>query len=211
VEHFRDRLKLPPDKFVIVPNGAQLPDSTFAHQTRSDGELIVSVGRLERYKGHHRVIAALPSVLAHRPDARLRIVGSGPYEPVLLQLARDLEVHERVEIGAISGSDRQGMASLLSEAALVTLLSDYESQGIAVMEALKFKRPVLVTDTSALREMAERGLVRSVSLQSGPQQVAQAILEQLDRPLIPPDVHIPSWDDCAEQLLSVYEDVIGST
>jgi glycosyltransferase involved in cell wall biosynthesis len=79
------------------------------------------------------------------------------------------------------------------------------------MEALKFKRPVLVADTSALREMAERGLVRSVSLQSGPQQVAQAILEQLDRPLIPPDVHIPSWDDCAEQLLSVYEDVIGST
>ena len=44
------------------------------------GPLIVSVGRLEHYKGHHRVIAALPHVQSrHYPSARLLILGSGPY------------------------------------------------------------------------------------------------------------------------------------
>ena len=32
-----------------------------------DPDLIASPGRLERYKGHDRVIAALPHILAHRP------------------------------------------------------------------------------------------------------------------------------------------------
>jgi len=42
--------------------------------------LIVSGGRLERYKGHHRAIAALPELIRRVPDARLYVVGTGPYE-----------------------------------------------------------------------------------------------------------------------------------
>lgn len=209
-EWFRRQLRLPSDKFVIIPNGAQLPESTDQMQTQLHETLIVSVGRLERYKGHQRVIAALPHVLAHKPEVRLRVVGSGPYESALTQLAMELGVSERVEIGAIASHDRQRMASVLSRAALVTLLSDYESQGIAVMEALKFKRPVLVSNTTALEELAERGLARSIALDSTPQDVARAILGQLDQPLIPADIDIPSWDDCAARLLAVYQDVVRS-
>jgi glycosyltransferase involved in cell wall biosynthesis len=43
----------------------------------------VSCGRLERYKGHHRVIEALPLVQQTVPDATLHILGSGPYEKEL--------------------------------------------------------------------------------------------------------------------------------
>jgi glycosyltransferase involved in cell wall biosynthesis len=209
-EWFGKQLRLPPDRFVIIPNGAQLPDAILMTQTQTDETLIVSVGRLERYKGHQRVIAALPFVLAQRPDVRLRIAGSGPFEPALRRLASELGVAGHVEIRAVSGDDRYGMAELLSSAALVTLLSDYESQGIAAMEALTFKRPVLVTDTSALSELAQRGLARAIPLTSTDEQTATAILRQLTEPLIPPDMQLPSWDACASQLLDLYLSVTGS-
>jgi glycosyltransferase involved in cell wall biosynthesis len=209
-EFFRARLRLPRERFVVIPNGAHLPEAPVVETAPGNGPLIVSVGRLERYKGHQRVIAALPHVLAHRPDARLRIVGSGPFESALRQLARELGVADQVEIGALPASDRTGMATILAEASLVTLLSEYESQGIAVMEAIQLKRPVLVTDASALHELVERGLAGKVPVQSTPRQVAAAILEQFDRPLIPPDVTMPTWDDCAGQLLNLYQAVVRS-
>jgi glycosyltransferase involved in cell wall biosynthesis len=205
---YGSRLRLPSDRFVFIPNGADLARAPEAPPAPIDGTLIVSVGRLERYKGHHRVIAALPEVLNRRPDARLRIVGAGPYEPDLRRLAHNLGVLDRVEIGPIPPTDRQGMAATLAGAALVTLLSDYETHPIAAIEALALGRPVLVTHTSGLGELADRGLARSVPLGSSPTEVASAMLEQLRHPLVPAAVDLPSWDDCAAKLLQLYHIVI---
>ena len=90
IGHFGERLHLPPERFALIPNGSDLPRVS----PRSDadeapaGPLIASIGRLERYKGHHRLIAALPLILAAQPDARLWIAGTGPYEDALRALAR---------------------------------------------------------------------------------------------------------------------------
>lgn len=204
---YSSRLRLPLDRFVFIPNGADLAPAPQEAPAPSGGALIVSVGRLERYKGHQHAIAALPAVLKQRPDAHLRIVGGGPYEPELRRLAHKLGVSAHVEIGPIPPTDRQGMAALLSRAALVALLSDYETHPIAALEALALARPVLVTHTSGLGELADHGLARSVPLGSSPAQIAGAILEQLRRPLVPAPIDLPSWDDCAGQLLQLYRTI----
>jgi glycosyltransferase involved in cell wall biosynthesis len=202
------RLRLPRERFAFIPNGADLAFTAQPPAAPSDGTLIVSVGRLERYKGHHHAIAALPEVLKRRPDVRLRIVGAGPYESDLRRLAHKLGVLDRVEIGPIPPTDRQGMAATLSSAALVTLLSDYETHPIAAIEALALGRPVLVTHTSGLGELADRGLAQSVPLDSSAAQVASAMLEQLRQPLVPGSIDLPSWDDCAAKLLQLYHMII---
>jgi glycosyltransferase involved in cell wall biosynthesis len=206
-DFFQQRLRLPVEKFVVIPNGAQhlpsLPD-TQRREERGDGPLIVSVGRLERYKGHQRVIAALPKVLEHCPDARLLIVGHGPYEATLRKLACRLRVADHVEIRGIPAGDGDGMARAFSQASVVTLLSEHEGQGIAALEALALRRPVLVATTSALRELVERGLAVGVPLNSAPEEVAAAILEQLQAPRVPAQVTLPSWDSTCDQLLEVY-------
>ena len=46
-------------------------------------------------------------------------------------------------------------------------------------------------------------------LGSSPAQVASAILEQLRRPLTPARIDLPSWDDCATNLLQLYHLVTG--
>jgi glycosyltransferase involved in cell wall biosynthesis len=209
-EFFRQSLRIPAERFSLIPNGAYLPTGSAPSPAERDSTLIVSVGRLERYKGHHRVIASLPLLIRKYPRVHLRIVGSGPYEASLRQLAYDLEVDDRVEIRPISAKDREGMASVLMGAALVILLSDYEAQGISVMEALALGRPVLVADSTALRELATSGLARATPLGGTAEEVAAAILDQLHEPLIPTNAQLPTWDACASDLLALYHRAINS-
>ncbi|MDQ2787897.1 MAG: glycosyltransferase [Chloroflexota bacterium] len=205
--YFRRKLRLPEERFVVVRNGSYLPRSADVPVRAHDGPLILSVGRLERYKGHHRVIAALPTVLAQFPDARLQIIGAGPYEQQLHRMAARLGVADRTEIRAIPPGEREQMAALLGQADLVTLLSDYEAHPVSVMEALALGRSVLVADTSGLSELAQQGLVRAIPVRSTPDAVGRAILEQLRAPVIPTETRIPTWDDCADELFALYQSV----
>lgn len=208
-DFFSKSLGIDRQKFVVVPNGAHLP--TLDHPVEPEPyPFIVSSGRLERYKGHQHVIEAFPKVLEKRPDARLRIAGTGAYEPELQALVAELGLGDKVEIKAVPATNRQGMAELLSRASLVVLFSEYEAHPLAVMEALSLKRPVLVADTSGLSEIAERGLARAVPLESGSDQLAEAILEQLDNPLVVGDIKLSTWEDCAAQLLDVYQRVLSA-
>ncbi|NJR12906.1 glycosyltransferase [bacterium] len=206
-DFFSESLDIDRSRFVVVPNGAHLPKLDHAVEP-APYPLIVSSGRLERYKGHHHVIAAFAKLLQRRADARLRIAGTGSYEPELEQLVTELGIQDKVEIKAIPATNRQGMAELLSRASLVVLFSEYEAHPLAVMEALSLKRPVLVADTSGLSELAQRGLVRALPLECGPQALADAMYEQLESPLIASDVKLPTWEDCADSLLDVYQCVL---
>jgi glycosyltransferase involved in cell wall biosynthesis len=211
-DFFRDHLRLPAERFVVIPNGAHtthvtnLDESTIGEP--DSAPLVISVGRLERYKGHHRVIAAMPMVLEQIPNARLRIAGTGPYESNLREMARKLGIEKHVEIRAVATDDRDGMTRLLSQASLITLLSEYESQGIAVMEALALRRPVLVANNSALRDFASLDLARGVPLDSTPEQVASAMINQLRQPGLSQDITLPTWDDCASSLLELYKTTV---
>ncbi len=97
------------------------------------------------------------------------------------------------------------MAALIGRADLVTLLSEYECLGLAALEALALQRPVLVTGTSALQELADRGLARAVPLESTPDEVAAAVINQLRQPLVPLNVELPTWDNCVARLLALYQ------
>ncbi|MFN8528579.1 MAG: glycosyltransferase family 4 protein [Anaerolineae bacterium] len=99
-DFFAQSLGIDRSRFIVVPNGSHLPPLE-EPITPDEEPLIVSSGRLERYKGHHHVIAALAELLKIRPDVRLRIVGTGPYEPELQTLIDTLGVRDHVEIGAI--------------------------------------------------------------------------------------------------------------
>lgn len=208
-DHFRRLLHLSEQQFAIIPNGAGLPSPIGGMGDMAPPCLIVSVGRLERYKGHQHLITALPIIRKQRPDAQLLIVGAGPYEVTLRELALRVGVAEYVEIRAVAASDRGAMAEILVQAKLVALLSEYESQGIAIMEALALGRPTLVADTSAMRELAVQGLARAVALHSTPAEMAAAVLQQIEEPLTPIQQTLPTWQECAQKLLALYTTVIG--
>lgn len=205
---FSRRMGLPRERFVVIPNGASMPKVP-TQATQAGSHLVISIGRLERYKGHHKVIEAFPAVLRRVPDARLRVLGEGPYERPLAELVRKLGLERYVTIGAIPPGERGRLASVVSSAGLVVLLSEYEAHPVAVMEALALRRPVLVSDTSGLHELAQKGLCQSVPMDAGKAEIADAIAEELLAPHAVPEASLPDWDSCTDALAAVYEDVIN--
>jgi glycosyltransferase involved in cell wall biosynthesis len=210
---FSRELDLPVERFVLIPNGVDLPQVKSRSNGRSAKEpRIASVGRLERYKGHHRVISAFPHVLQRKPDARLWIAGSGPYEQELRSLSHRLGVQERVEIRAIAPEAREQFAEELSGMSLFVLFSEYETHPIAALEAISLGCPVLVADSSGMHELAEKGFAKALPLDCTDEQLAEAMIAQLDHPLkVQNSLNLPTWDDCAMKLLSLYQSVAQDT
>ena len=97
-DYFSHLLRLPAVHFSVIPNGVSLPSATHLPSRTSNQSLIVSVGRLERFKGHQHLITALPKIREWRSHARLLILGTGPYEAALRELAQKVGIAEYVEI-----------------------------------------------------------------------------------------------------------------
>jgi glycogen synthase len=143
-------------------------------------------------------------VVRQRPDARLWIAGSGPYGPSLRQLSESLGVADRVDIHAVPPQERARFAEELAQVGVVVLMSEFETQPIAALEALALGCRVIVADTPGLKALATDGLARLVPLEISPVELAHAILEELDKPPRAEPPALPTWDDCAEALLELY-------
>jgi glycosyltransferase involved in cell wall biosynthesis len=208
-ELFARRTRLPLSSFLVIPSGVDLP-TTGSEEPASSPPLILSIGRLESYKGHHRVVEALPALTRARPGTRLRVVGSGPYESELRRLADRLDVSHLIDIEPVPAERRDEMARLLRSAGCVALLSEYESQGLATQEALALGRPLVLSDSSALAEIRQHANVHPVSRHASADEIASAIVAALDAPSVAPP-SLPTWDDCATALLDIYLEVMRTS
>jgi glycosyltransferase involved in cell wall biosynthesis len=209
IEKYGALLGVPPERFVFIPNGTDL---SFSEGDVAAAEppmpTLASIGRLERYKGHHRVLEAFPYVLEHEPEARLLIVGKGPYEDALRQQAQELGLGDRVEVTSVPPGDPRGMAALLGGVSLVVLMSEFESHPLVALEAAAARRRLLVADAGGLSEIAADGFGRPIPLDSTPQQIAAAALEELAKPQPERSPSLTSWDECAAALLDLYGSIL---
>jgi glycosyltransferase involved in cell wall biosynthesis len=200
---FQDAVRPRRGRLLVIPNGVTpLPPVTNA--SPSVGPVITSVGRLERYKGHHRLIEALPAIVKRRPFARAVILGTGPHEPELRELADRLGVADRVEIGSVPAGDRTAMARRLAAADLVVLLSEYEAHPVSLLEAASAGRSVLVARTSGLTELVEAGLARGTAADASADRLAEDILTALRSPATTAGAALPTWDQTTDSLLAEY-------
>jgi glycosyltransferase involved in cell wall biosynthesis len=197
-----EQARLGSKSLLVIRNGGTLPPPP--EGTAVVAGRIVTIGRLEKYKGHHRVIKALPYVIRDIPEAHVIVLGSGSYESELRALASRLDVSDRVAIRQVPPADRTAMAGALAEASVVAALSDYEAHPVAVMEALSVGRPVVGYDTSGIGDLVTEGWVRGIRPGASAATVARIIVQAMSsRPLVDP-AQLPTWDDCAEQLVRVY-------
>jgi glycosyltransferase involved in cell wall biosynthesis len=212
IDFYSRELRLPSERFALIPNGTDFTPAPAGAQENGDGRVVLAtIGRLERYKGHHRVIEAFPHVLARHPDASLLVVGTGPYEPELRALAATLGLDERVEFTSVPANDSQAMATLLGATSLVVLLSDFETHPLTALEAAAAGRRLLVADRGGLAELAGDGYARAVDPEAAPAEVGEAILEVLSAPAPEGPPPLVSWDESTAALLALYRSVTGSS
>jgi glycosyltransferase involved in cell wall biosynthesis len=186
----------------VIRNGGTMPPP--APGTQVVPGRIVSCGRLERYKGHHRVIEALPYVIRDSPDAHLVIIGRGPYEAELLSAAKRHGVADRVTITQLPPADREAMATAVAEASVIAAMSDYEANPVAVMEALSVGRTVVGHDIAGIGELVAEGLVQGVTPGAPPSTVAEQLLKAMSSPTPAALLDLPTWDTSAQELGQLY-------
>lgn len=142
--------ELPPERVRVLSNTVRpmfTPGQRLAARQRfaPDAErLIVTVGRLspgERYKGHDRVIASLPSLQQRWPGIRYLIAGRGADRERLETLAADHGVLAAVRFLDLPKDD--DLVELYRAADVMALPSTGEGFGIAFVEALRCGTPVL--------------------------------------------------------------------
>lgn len=211
-------LGAPPEKIAIVPNG--IDASTFRpnpgageavrkHVGCGPGErLIVSVGRLERVKGHDMLLAAL-AILSRAVRVRAVIVGEGSWRRELEDQAEALGLGDRVLFAGSIPHD--ALSAWYSAADVFCLPSRSEGHPNALVEALACGTPAVSTAVGAAGEILsqETGLLvpaeDSAALATA---LAAALTRNWDRTRIRSRVSGRSWERVADSVRSVFEEAL---
>ncbi|MEM4609979.1 MAG: glycosyltransferase family 4 protein [Thermoproteota archaeon] len=122
---------------------------------QGEGGTILFVGRMVRRKGPDLLLKAFSTLLKEHPDARLVMVGDGPFLSRLKDLARQLKLEDRVEFtGALRG---KALYSKYAECDVFAMPSrqtatDVEGFGMVFLEAGFFGKPSVGTRTGGIPE-----------------------------------------------------------
>lgn len=120
-------------------------DAALAARLGLDGApVLLTVGRLaasEAYKGHDRILRALPALRSQWPSLRYLVVGDGDDRPRLQALAQALDVATSVRfVGAVPPAELPALYRLADAFAMP---STGEGFGIAFLEAMACGVPAL--------------------------------------------------------------------
>ncbi len=148
-----------------------------------DATLIGIVGRLQRWKGMHVLIDALPAVRAKHPGATLVIVG-GPHEPepdypALLQAqVLRLGLNDAVIFAGFQSDVPRWMQAM----DIVVHASDREPFGIVVIEAMALGKPVVAGAAGGPAEVLTPGVDGLLAPFGDAAALSGALLRYLDDP-----------------------------
>ncbi|NEC85573.1 glycosyltransferase [Streptomyces sp. SID12501] len=171
--------------------------------------LVVCVGRLCRQKGQDVLLRAWDEIARRVPGARLVLVGDGPEDRRLRDLAPDSVLFA----GAVTDA-----VPWYRAADLVVLPSRWEGMALAPLEAMGCGRPVVVTDVDGGRESLPAALApRCLVPAENPAALAGTVSELLLDPLLRESLgqlgrrHVLSAHDVrhsAEAVAGVYRELI---
>jgi glycosyltransferase involved in cell wall biosynthesis len=137
------------EKTSVISNGV---DARRYSPDGKTGKVILFVGRLAREKCVDTLIRASAIVQRRHPDYRTLIVGSGFLADELKKLA----VAVGADIGFEQGVCEEDLLERYRSCALFVLPSQFELQGIALLEAMACGKPTIASDsgTSAAGDCA---------------------------------------------------------
>jgi glycosyltransferase involved in cell wall biosynthesis len=110
---------------------------------------IGTIGRLVDQKDYPTLLVAFKELLINHPESELYIVGDGNRKKELEDLARKLEIYEKV----LFLGKTQYIKEFLSLINLFVLPSKYEGFGLVLLEAMSAKKPILASNNSSIPEV----------------------------------------------------------
>jgi D-inositol-3-phosphate glycosyltransferase len=160
--------RMPHEKVKVVPLGTDLQQFDPSHYNKNDartffglphnGYTIGVLGRLDKLKGQHILLHAVPEVVRQHPDVMFLIagdetVGEHGYKEYLMRLCRRLDIERYVKYVPFTDDVPRLMAAL----DIFVLPSFSETYGLVVVEAMAMERPIIATNAGGLPEIITNG------------------------------------------------------
>ncbi len=140
-------------------------------------DVVLHVGRVAPEKNLGTLIHAFRAVKEVNPDAKLLVVGSGPYLEKYYDMVRHLDLSgEVIFTGFVPDAD---LPRYYAAADAFAIASKFETQGLVVLEALASGRPVAGADYRAIPEFVRDGVNGALFAPNDVQGCADAILRCL--------------------------------
>jgi PEP-CTERM/exosortase A-associated glycosyltransferase len=157
------------DKIMVSPNGVDLTlfgdpptrDATLAAELDLTGRDVLGyLGSFYDYEGLDTLIAAMPALVAARPNVRLLLVGGGPMESALrAQAEASSAAHATRFIGRVPHNEVEryyGLVDLLVYPRKAMRLTDLVTP-LKPLEAMAQRRLVAASDVGGHRELIRDG------------------------------------------------------
>lgn len=138
-------------------------------------EVIGTIARLHRQKGHIYLLHAITKVVKVFPNAKFLVVGDGPLKYKLEELAHKLGIGNNV----IFTGNQKDISTILSLINIFVLPSLWEGLPITILEAMAMKKPVVVTNVSGNPEVVIDNITGILVPPKEPTLLAEAILRLL--------------------------------
>lgn len=207
----------------IIPTGIEIdkferPDITFESSQRlrtslgltDENMLILSLSRISFEKNIQAIVHGFPEIRETFPQAKLVIVGDGPYLADLQELAEELGITEHV---IFAGEVENGeVANYYKAADYFVSASTSESQGLTYTEAMAAGTPCVVAGNAYLNRLFDHPSL-GVTF-TGDEEFAQAFIDYVNAE-VPKDADVLqrklyeiSSTHFGECILDFYEDTL---
>ncbi len=178
---------VPADRLAMIPSGIadeEPPSDVDPSAVRAqfgiapDAPLVLFVGRLAAQKAVDDLIAACDLLQHVQPDLRTLIVGDGPLRDRLRSLSHAFGLDARVTFLG----HRDDVPRLLAACNLLVLPSLYEGLPNVVLEAMRFRKPVVATAAPGTTEVVVDGVTGLLVPMQHPPSLAKAIRDLVRDP-----------------------------
>jgi len=182
-----------PARITIMPNGVDLTlfgtplerDPALAAELGlGDGPVIGFIGSFYDYEGIDDLIAAMPALIARRPDARLLLVGGGPRVEALRRQAGVSSAAAAIRfVGRVPHHEVEryyALADIMAYPRKRSRLTDLVTP-LKPLEAMAQGKLVAASDVGGHRELIEDGVTGTLFAPDDPAACADALAELLER------------------------------
>lgn len=218
-------LGLAPHRLHAVPMGVD--SALFKPQPRAraraalgiggDEQVVLSVGRIEPYKGTHVLVQAL-ALLPDPRHVRLLVIGAGKGEPGVAWLREKARAHGAGDLLDWRPAVPQAeLPAYYAAADVCAVPSLHETFGLVALEAMASGIPVVASDAGGLRELVRHGDTGLLCPPGDTSALAEALGVVLGDPSRARRMGAAgaalaqrfTWEASAARLTSVYEHIVS--
>lgn len=180
-------LGIPHEKVSLIPNGIDVEKFKPANNAERfretvgipDGVPLAGfVGRFSWEKGPDQFIETASHVHKKRPDVHYVMVGEGPMQDELVQMAADRGLKDKVYMPGLWADTSEVYPAF----DVLVQTSRLEGMPLALLEGMACGRPVVCMGVGGVMEIVETGTTGLLSAPGDSEGLAQALVQLVDNP-----------------------------